>query len=361
MKARLNCSVPGEYPFYFDEIQSTSDIVNGYYHIINHTVEERNQLIKQNDLMNSNINLDSYAPYSSMLSSMPSSVGQHDQLIYGVFTTNDNALTGSAICVYSIREIERVFRESAFKGQYNGDSNGNWLSIPQSKTPSPRPGQCTRNQTDEKSLHFIKENPLLDEAVKPEFGGPILISSNVNFRYTKIAIDSQIEAITNELEDKQFYDVMFIGTNDGRILKAINSASSPKLNSRAYTNQKKSALDNINNNNNNNNNNNYNNNNNNNHNNHNNNHNQMPVAPNNQPVILEEIQVLKDQLPITDLRVERGGLESKLIVFSQNEIRAIPLFKCNRKAKSCAECVALQDPYCAWDTSKQICSGSKSR
>lgn len=161
LKARLNCSVPGEYPFYFDEIQSTSDIINGYYHIINRTNENRNQLSKQNDL-NSAINLDSFAPYSSMLN-MPNNIGQREQLIYGVFTTNENALTGSAICVYSMSEIERVFRESAFKGQYNGDSNGNWLPIPQSKTPSPRPGQCIRNQTDEKSLHFIKENPLLDE------------------------------------------------------------------------------------------------------------------------------------------------------------------------------------------------------
>lgn len=280
--------------------------------------------------MNSNINLDSYAPYSSMLSTISTSVGQRDQLVYGVFTTNENALVGSAVCVYSIREIERVFRESAFKGQYNGDSNGNWLPIPQSKTPSPRPGQCTRNQTDEKSLHFIKENPLLDEAVQPEFGGPILISSNANYRYTKIAIDPQVEAITNELDDKQFYDVMFIGTDDGRVLKAINSASSPKLNSRAYSPIKRPGGS-------------------------------PQIAQNNAPIILEEIQVLKDHLPITELRVERGGLESKLIVFSQNEIRAIPLFKCNRKARTCAECVALQDPYCAWDSSKQICSGSKSR
>lgn len=330
IKARLNCSVPGEYPFYFDEIQSTSDIINGYYHIINRTVEERNQLIKQNDLMSANINLDSYAPYSSMLSTASAAVGQRDQLIYGVFTTNENALTGSAVCAYSMREIERVFRESAFKGQYNGDSNGNWLPIPASKTPSPRPGQCNRNQTDEKSLHFIKENPLLDEAVHPEFGGPILISSNVNYRYTKIAIDPQVEVITNEAEDKQFYDVMFIGTNDGRVIKALNAGSSPKLNSRAQSPAKTKSDG-------------------------------GQIAPNNVPVILEEIQVLKDRLPITDLRVERGGLESKLIVFSQNEIRAIPLFKCNRKARNCAECVALQDPYCAWDTAKQSCSGSKSR
>ena len=29
LKARLNCSVPGEYPFYFDEIQSVSQLIQG--------------------------------------------------------------------------------------------------------------------------------------------------------------------------------------------------------------------------------------------------------------------------------------------------------------------------------------------
>lgn len=90
--------------------------------------------------------------------------------------------------------------------------------------------------------------------------------------------------------------------------------------------------------------------------------NQQPsFSPNNMPLILEEIHVLKDHSPITELRVEKAGSESKLIVFSQKEIRAIPLFKCNRKAHTCSECVALQDPYCAWDTVKQQCSGSKFR
>ena len=31
LKARLNCSVPGDYPFYFDEIQSVSGLIEGQY------------------------------------------------------------------------------------------------------------------------------------------------------------------------------------------------------------------------------------------------------------------------------------------------------------------------------------------
>ena len=56
LKSRLNCSVPGEHPFYFDQIQATSGLVDGH-------------------------------------------------LIYGVFTTPDNAISGSAICAFSLKDI----------------------------------------------------------------------------------------------------------------------------------------------------------------------------------------------------------------------------------------------------------------
>jgi semaphorin 6 len=56
LKARLNCSVPGEMPFHFSEIQSTSS-----------------QMVKMSD---------------------------GDSLVYGVFTTPDNAIAGSAVCSF---------------------------------------------------------------------------------------------------------------------------------------------------------------------------------------------------------------------------------------------------------------------
>lgn len=81
LKSRLNCSVPGDYPFYFNEIrkfflsfsawsrktkvwfptESTSDLVEGAYGNTN------------------------------------------SRLIYGVFTTPDNAIAGSAICAFALQ------------------------------------------------------------------------------------------------------------------------------------------------------------------------------------------------------------------------------------------------------------------
>ena len=68
LKTRLNCSVPGDHPFYFDEIQATSGLIDGHF-------------------------------------------------IYGVFTTPDNSISGSAICGFSIKEISQRFVLCSFWGQ----------------------------------------------------------------------------------------------------------------------------------------------------------------------------------------------------------------------------------------------------
>ena len=56
LKTRLNCSIPGEHPFYFDEVQATSTLIDGH-------------------------------------------------LVYAVFTTPDNSISGSAICAFSLKDI----------------------------------------------------------------------------------------------------------------------------------------------------------------------------------------------------------------------------------------------------------------
>ncbi|KAG5320912.1 SEM1A protein, partial [Acromyrmex heyeri] len=94
LKARLNCSVPGEYPFYFNEIQSTSDVTDGRY------------------------------------------AGKSARLVYGVFTTPVNSIGGSAICAFSMDNILEVF-QGAFKEQET--INSNWLRVLQEKVPEPRP------------------------------------------------------------------------------------------------------------------------------------------------------------------------------------------------------------------------------
>lgn len=54
--------------------------------------------------------------------------------------------------------------------------------------------------------------------------------------------------------------------------------------------------------------------------------------------------------------VHLAGEASKLVVFADSEIRAIPLHHCDSPtANTCASCVALQDPHCAWDHITDMC------
>lgn len=62
-------------------------------------------------------------------------------------------------------------------------------------------------------------------------------------------------------------------------------------------------------------------------------------------------QAVKDLLV-----VHLAGEASKLVVFADSEIRAVPLHHCDSPAAAtCKSCVALQDPHCAWDAIANLC------
>ncbi|RWS17341.1 semaphorin-2A-like protein, partial [Dinothrombium tinctorium] len=115
LKARLNCSIPGEFPFYFNEIQ----------HVYKHPDD--------------------------------------DSKFYAVFSTSMNGLIGSAICTFSLESIQEVFN-GKFKEQ--AASSSAWLPVLSSQVPEPRPGVCV-NDTQSLSdsvLNFIRGHPLMDSA-----------------------------------------------------------------------------------------------------------------------------------------------------------------------------------------------------
>ncbi|CAN8005119.1 unnamed protein product, partial [Ixodes hexagonus] len=273
LKARLNCSVGGDIPFYFNEIQSTSPIVEGIYN------------------------------------------GKPAKLIYSVFTTPHNSLSGSAVCAFSLEDVQRAF-EGNFKGQ--DDINSNWLPIVNSKVPEPRPGQCVNDSRTlpDVTLNFITEHPLMDQAVPSYFGQPILVHTGFQYRFTYIAVDPQVETVNGKK-----YDVLFIGTDVGRVLKAVNVAGGATAGGG----------------------------------------NQQQQQQRGGPVLVEDVGVFESGAPVTNLLVHRNAREPRLIVVAPSEIHTIPLFGCQRYAGSCADCVALQDPYCAWDTDNNACVNPRLR
>ncbi|CAL4068234.1 unnamed protein product [Meganyctiphanes norvegica] len=178
LKSRLNCSVPGDFPFYFDEIQSSSNVISGIYG------------------------------------------EKQDEIIYAVFTTPHNSIPGSAVCAFSMRSILDTF-EGDFKEQETQDSN--WLPVHRSKVPEPRPGMCVNNSQSlpDANVDFIKKHPLMDEAVPALFGQPLILKATFDYRFSVLAVDPQVPLHTGGT-----VDVFFIATDSGMILKAINALSS---------------------------------------------------------------------------------------------------------------------------------------
>ncbi|XP_029576791.1 semaphorin-6D isoform X4 [Salmo trutta] len=258
VKARLNCSVPGESFFYFDVLQSITDIIN--------------------------------------INGVPS--------VVGVFTTQMNSIPGSAVCAFSMDDIEKVFR-GRFKEQKTPDSV--WTAFPEERLPKPRPGCCaghgqaesykTSIEFPDETLLFIKSHPLMDASV-PNIGDePWFTKTRVRYRLTALAVDNAAGPHGN-------YTVLFIGSEAGVVLKVLAKTSPMSLND---------------------------------------------------SILLEEIDLFnrakclsnsEDDRHILSLHVDRDT-HSVYVAFSSCVVR-MPLSRCERHTNCHKSCTASRDPYCGW-------------
>ncbi|XP_010081799.1 PREDICTED: semaphorin-6A isoform X5 [Pterocles gutturalis] len=175
LKARLNCSVPGDSHFYFNILQAVTDVIhfNGR------------------------------------------------DVVLATFSTPYNSIPGSAVCAYDMLDIANVFT-GRFKEQKSPDST--WTPVPDERVPKPRPGCCagstslekyvTSNEFPDDTLNFIKTHPLMDEAVPSIVNRPWFLRTMVRYRLTKIAVDSAAGPYQN-------YTMVFLGSEKGIILKFL--------------------------------------------------------------------------------------------------------------------------------------------
>ncbi|XP_021699598.1 semaphorin-1A isoform X2 [Aedes aegypti] len=257
LKARLNCSIPGEYPFYFDEIQSTTKTINGIYG------------------------------------------SETNQIIYAIMTTPENAIGGSAVCAFAIQDILDAF-EGPFKWQQS--INSNWLQVPQNQVPEPRPGKCVDDSRTlpKASVNFVKMHTLMDSSVPSLHARPVFTRVSLLYRLSAITVDPQVKAL-----DGKTYDVIFVGTNDGKVIKFVNIMSSDS------TDEVKT-------------------------------------------VTISETQAFPIGTKVNEMTISKKS--KKLIVISNGKIISLPLSNCNEhEFKSCRKCLELQDPYCAWDDENREC------
>lgn len=167
MKARLNCSRPGEVPFYYHELQSTFFLPE----------------------------LD---------------------LIYGIFTTNVNSIAASAVCVFNLSAISQAFN-GPFKYQEN--SRSAWLPY-----PNPNPNfQCgTVDQglyvnLTERNLQDAQKFILMHEVVQPVSPTPAFLEDNSRFSHVAVDVVQARDTLVH---------IIYLATDYGTI-KKVRAPLSP--------------------------------------------------------------------------------------------------------------------------------------
>ncbi|XP_072276432.1 semaphorin-3F isoform X3 [Pyxicephalus adspersus] len=216
-------------------------------------------------------------------------------VIYAVFSASGSVFKGSAVCVYSMADIRMVFN-----GPFAHKEGPNYQWIPYTgKIPYPRPGTCpggtftpsmksTKDYPDE-VINFMRTHPVMYNPVYPMHRQPLLVRTNVNYKFTTIAVD-QVDAADGR------YEVLFLGTDQGTVQKVI-------------------------------------------------------VLPKDdletEELILEEVEVFKVPAPIKSMKI--SSKRQQLYVSSTSGVTHLALHRCDVYGEACADCCLARDPYCAWD------------
>ncbi|XP_038151254.1 semaphorin-4E [Cyprinodon tularosa] len=220
-------------------------------------------------------------------------------VFYAVFTPQSSLSQISAVCAYTVSAIRDIFNEGKFKTSVAVEtSHVKWVMYT-GEVPVPRPGACINNvarkmgmnrslDLPDKTLQFIRDRPLMDEAVHPLTGGPLLLKKGSLL--TRIVVDSVLAL------DGETYNVMFIGTENGYIQKAVNFDG--------------------------------------------------------EMFIIEQIQVYENPVAIRSLSLSSS--KGQIYVGSQSGAVQLPVSDCSRH-QSCEDCILSRDPYCAWDSSAERC------
>ncbi|XP_072220446.1 semaphorin-4E [Leuresthes tenuis] len=220
-------------------------------------------------------------------------------IFYAIFTPQSDTSDLSAVCAYRVSDISRVFQEGKYKSPVTVETSFVKWVMYSGEVPDPRPGACINNKAREdgitqsldlpdRTLQFIKDRPLMEQSIHPIGDKPVLMRKGAAF--TRIIVDEVQDA------DGQKYHVMFIGTEKGTMLKAVNYDG--------------------------------------------------------EMFIIEEVELFNPPEPIKILRF--SNLTGQIYAGSNFGVAQIPLATCERSL-SCMDCVLARDPYCGWDTTEGKC------
>ncbi|NXG40181.1 SEM4B protein, partial [Dromaius novaehollandiae] len=149
----------------------------------------------------------------------PGATRWRETLFYGVFTSqwSKGGLGGSAVCAFPMHSVQKAF--AGLYKEVNRETQ-QWYTDT-GPVPEPRPGMCITSHTrhlkinsslqmPDRVLNFIKDHFLMDGAVRSQ---PLLLHSHA--RYQQIGVH-RAQGLHGT------YDVLFLGTDDGRLHKAVH-------------------------------------------------------------------------------------------------------------------------------------------
>ncbi|XP_017277754.1 semaphorin-4E [Kryptolebias marmoratus] len=220
-------------------------------------------------------------------------------VFFAVFTPQLESSDLSAVCAYKMSDISKVFSQGKYKTPVSVETSYVKWVMYNGRVPVPRPGACINNEArnlgikesrylPDQTLQFIKDRPLLDQAVEPIEGRPLLLRRGASF--TRIVVD-QVQAA-----DGHKYHVMFIATEKGTMLKAVNSGK--------------------------------------------------------ETFNIEEVEIFQPPQPIKIVTLSNA--KGQIYAGADSGAAQIPLASCERSS-SCVDCVLARDPYCGWDSTEEKC------
>ncbi|XP_061600693.1 semaphorin-4G-like [Cololabis saira] len=211
-----------------------------------------------------------------------------DTIFYGVFGLEWKNVKASAVCRFSLPEVQ-----DAFRGPYmeDEDSGSKWREYT-GKIPDPRPGTCITDALRARGINistslpddvldFVRRHPLMSQQVQPLDRRPVLFRRTTD--YTHMAAH-MVQGL-----DGQTYHVLYMGTDEGWLHKAVEVKG--------------------------------------------------------QLHIIEELQLFEEPQPINNLLMSTEQMS--LYVSSPSAVVQLPLSNCHRYT-SCYDCVFARDPHCAW-------------
>uniref|UniRef100_A0A3B4ZIY4 Semaphorin-4G-like n=1 Tax=Stegastes partitus TaxID=144197 RepID=A0A3B4ZIY4_9TELE len=212
-----------------------------------------------------------------------------DTVFYGIFGLEWKNVKASAVCRFSLPEVQEAFQGPYMETQ---DSGSKWKEYT-GKIPEPRPGTCITDALRARGINvstslpddvldFVRRHPLMSQQVQPSDRRPLLFRRTTD--YTQMAVH-----MTQGL-DGQTYNVLYMGTDDGWLHKAVEIKG--------------------------------------------------------QLHIIEELQLFEDSQPVNNLLI--SAKQMSVYAGSPSGVAQLPLSYC-RRYTSCYDCIFARDPHCAWN------------